>query len=261
MIVVEERLTPGESPAGGTNDLAAAQALIEEAHRHKRIRRFRIIVVMVVVAVVGSLLVATQVGRVRSRQPLGGPATKTAPSPVFVHAASPWGPPVQVTSGGGALWVTMSAPATTGLPPAPLAIGGIVRIGSGSRPSVRNWAPIAAPQASAVVNGSIWTAGFDTGFLTQVDVHTGRVQKEIAIGPPPSFPGSFTYPDGQFLPSALDAVGNRLWVVSARGYAVDIDPQTDQTIGRFQLTTAVDSSLVASSGERGSPKVYSEWLI
>ena len=127
-------------------------------------------------------------------------------------------------------------------------MGGIVRIGLGNRPAVTSWASVAAPQASTVVNGSIWTAGFDTGFITRIDVDTGRVQREIALGPPPSFPGSFSYPDGQFLPSAVAAVSGGLWVVSARGYAVTIDPHTGDRTGQFPLTSAVDNSVVADQG-------------
>ncbi len=245
MIEVEERFPSTEGPVGDAEGLAAAQALIEEAHRHKRIRRLRIIVIGAVVAVVGSLLVATQTGRVPVGQHLDESATKPAPPQVFVESGSPWGPPQQITSGAGAVWVTMSAPTKPGQPPAPSAMGGIVRIGLGDRPAVTSWASVAAPQASTVVNGSIWTAGFDTGFVTQIGVHTGQVQQEIALGPPPSFPGSFTYPDGQFLPSAVASASSGLWVVSARGYAVTIDPPTGERTGQFSLTQAVDNSVVA----------------
>lgn len=162
-----------------TKDLVAAQALIEEANRHKRVRRFRIIAIAVLVALVGSLFMVSQVGSGR-HQPDGSQALKTAPSPVSIRSASPWGPPVQVISGAGAVWVTMSAPAKQGLPPAPSAVGGIVRFGLANRPSVRNWAPLGAPQASVVANGSIWTAGFNTGFVSQVDVRTGHVERTMA---------------------------------------------------------------------------------
>jgi hypothetical protein len=244
VIEVEERFPSTEGLVSDAEGLAAAQALIEEAHQHKRIRRLRIVVVAVVVAVVGSLVVVSQVSS-GWHLPLGGQPPKTAPAPVFVESGSPWGPPQQITSGAGAVWVTMSAPTKPGQPPAPSARGGIVRIGFGDRPAVTSWASVAAPQASTVINGSIWTAGFDTGFITQIDVHTGRVQQEIALGPPPSFPGSFTYPDGQFLPSAVAAVKGGLWVVSARGYAVTIDPRTGDRNGQFPLTSAADNSVVA----------------
>ena len=247
VIEVEERSPSTEGLVGDPEGLAAAQALIEEAHRHKRIRRLRIIVIAVVVAVVTSLVVVSQVGSGR-HLPLGGPPPKTAPTPVFVESGSPWGPPQQITGAAGAAWVTMSAPSKPGQPPAPSAMGGIVRIGLGNRPAVTSWASVAAPEASTVVNGSIWTAGFDTGFVTRVDVHTGRVQQRIALGPPPSFPGTFTYPDGQFLPSAVAAVSSGLWVVSARGYAVTIDLDTGDRTGRFPLTSAVDNSVVADPG-------------
>lgn len=224
---------------------AAAQALIEEAHRHKRIRRLRLLVAAIVVAVVGSLLVAIQTGRVPPGQHLGKSALKSAPPPVLVESGSPWGPPQQITTGAGAVWVTMSAPTKPGQPPASSAVGGIVRIGLGNRPAVTSWASVAAPQASTVVDGSIWTAGFDTAFVTRIDVHTGRVQQKIALGPPPSLPGTFTYPDGQFLPSAVAAVSSDLWVISARGYSVTIDPRTGDRTGQFPLTSAVDNSVVA----------------
>ena len=128
MIEVEERFPSTEGLVSDAEGLAAAQALIEEAHRHKRIRRRRIIVGLVVVAVVGSLVVVSQVSSGRHLS-FGGQPPKTAPAPVFVESGSPWGPPQQITSGAGAVWVTMSAPTKPGQPPAPSAMGGIVRIG------------------------------------------------------------------------------------------------------------------------------------
>jgi hypothetical protein len=223
----------------------SAQLLFREARQRRRKRWIISGVVAVALVVLASALTALTILP-------GSPSAQhvsRAPSPVAplpMDTALTWGPPVQLTSGEGALWVTHGAASPLHTVPSPTGNGGVVRISVGAA-TPEPWAQVASPDSSAVFDGSLWTAGFNTGSVTRIDTHTGRVLSMIALPPPPSADSPFPYPDGQFLPDAIAASHNGVWVISARGYAAMIDPSTNQVVRYFRLTQDAPSNVVADS--------------
>lgn len=222
-----------------------AQLLFQEAKQRRR-KRWLVsgVIAVALVVLVSAIAAVTMLTGSPSIQHVSSAPVPTGPLPLGTTRAM--GPPVQLASGEGSLWVTHGAPSPLHTVPPPTGNGGVMRIAEGTA-TPQPWAQVASPQASAVSDGSVWTAGFNTGFVTRIDTRTGRVLSKIALPLPPSADSPFPYPDGQFLPDSIAASQNAVWVISARGYAAMIDPSTNQVVGYFRLTQDAPSNVVADS--------------
>jgi hypothetical protein len=237
MTIVDAGPKPGQ--------VEAAQLLFQEARQRRRKRWIVFGVVAVALVVLASAITAlTVLTGSPSTQHVSRAPTPVAPLPM--GTALTWGPPVQLTSGEGSLWVTHGAPSPLHTVPSPIGSGGVVRIAVGTA-TAQPWAQIASPDSSAVFDGSLWTAGFNTGFVTRIDTRTGKVLAQVVLPPPPPAYSPFPYSDGLFLPDSIAASQSAIWIISTRGYAAEIDPSSNQVTHYFRLAQEGPRSVVADN--------------
>jgi hypothetical protein len=130
------------------------------------------------------------------------------------------GPIVDVTSAAGRVWALTCTAACHCV--ATHSSGKLVSIEARTG-RVLSRVSVTRPYSLAVGPSGVWTIDFWGGGVTRYDPVTGRELARIKLTlPRPVAPG-----DRRFLPSSVAVGAERVWVSTARGYVVGIDPRSN----------------------------------
>jgi hypothetical protein len=145
---------------------------------------------------------------------------------------------VDVTSAGGRVWALTCTAACRCV--ATHSSGNLISIEARTG-RVLTSASVTRPFALATGPSGVWTIDFWGGRATHYDPVTGSELARVKLTlPRPVAPG-----DRRFLPSYVAVGAERVWVSTARGYVVGIDPQTNAIAETLRVTPDASGPLLA----------------
>jgi streptogramin lyase len=139
-----------------------------------------------------------------------------------------------------ALWVTTC----TDCPPnLPAEKGQLVHIDPSSG-SVIASLPINSPGDVAAFGDAAWILDFLGGSISRVDAQTNEVTSTTQLTLPPGTP----FPDSQFAPSNVTVGEGAVWVSTARGAVVKLDPASNQVMDTIPMPQETTGDIAAGAG-------------
>jgi hypothetical protein len=181
---------------------------------------------VVVLAVAGALAIPglgdDEPSEVRTADPSADPA-----APIVLPAEPSFTRDIAVD--GGAVWVLVSPPTEPESPSSPFP-SSLVRVDvSSGEPTMVTELPIYADWITTT-DGAVWATGSTADAVVRVDAATGDVAATVPLrlDTPVCDPAVCGEEEAHaFLPNSLATAGGRVWVSTARGTVVGIDPASD----------------------------------
>jgi streptogramin lyase len=220
-----DRLSRAADRIPATSTAGVVERVAQRRVRRQRRRRAMATagsVALVAVAVVGAVLVPR----------LGDDSTEVRTAdPSLEPVVLPSAPDlaVDVASDGDSVWVLV-APQAPGDPVGSTEPASLVRVDTASNtPTAVTDLPISADQVTTT-DGAVWVTGLHADSVVRVDPETAAVVATIPLRltEPVCDPAACGEDEAYaFLPNAMASAGGRVWVSTARGEVVGIDPASD----------------------------------
>lgn len=185
--------------------------------------RLRTRAVLAVIGIAAAFVVVAGLLAVFDGQDSTEVATRESMAPLPPERADRWGDPTGLAAGDEEVWVAMAPPVNPDGAGPSRGEGGIVRVDVATG-TAQVWAAVDSMHALAASGQSLWATGFTTNLVTRIDTETGEALAEIPLPAPAGFEDI----DGAFLPGHITASPESVWVTTARGAAVRIDPETNE---------------------------------
>ena len=131
------------------------------------------------------------------------------------------GRPIQSVAAGGTVWVLTCDRNCRGTPTH--SAGRLIAVDAATARTTLS-VPVSQPTAMAFGQGSLWLTHFWDGAVTRVNPSTGATEASIKL----PIPRQARSRGPRFLPGAIAASGDTVWVTTARGLVAEINPQTNR---------------------------------